>query len=238
VKKLFLIHYFFFSLSTNFLSGQNTGNLQLPFPQSDYVEIIGMTSKDIRDINNNDRFKVDGSPYLYDHWSNLAQVYYLEKVYELKTSNYNIYADRFEAKISADSVFVVNPLNVKKIKINDKKFNQYEDPESLKTGYFEELIDFDNYRILRKYNVKIKSSAVNPLTNEKLDNDKIIKYETFYIYNNLNNSLDNIKLKKSTIEPLFKNDNIDMLNKFIKNNRLNYKDINDIIKIVKYYNAL
>ena len=246
MKNVFVLSFFvLININTNAqLAGQvatpiNEDGLSLPFPSSDYVQIVALGSDRLREVYNKKiNNGVDGSPYLYDSWNNYSKIYFRDKTYEIKYFNYNIYADRFEAKLSSDSVFVINSWNVKKVVINDRVFNQFMDPEINTNSYFENLIDFDDYQILRKYNVKIKSSAINPLTNEKLGNDQIIKYETFYIYNNLNNSLDKIKLKKSIIEPLFKTDNINMLNKFINNNRLNYKDINDIIKIVKYYNTL
>lgn len=214
-------------------------NLLLPLPNSDYARIVALGSDRLREVYNKKLNNgVDGSPYLYDSWNNHSKIFFRDKTYEIKSFNYNIYADRFEAKLSSDSVFVINSWNVKKVLINDRVFNQFMDPETKSNSYFEDLIDFDNYRILRKYSVKIKSGAVNPLTNEKLANDELVKYETFYIYNNANNNLDKVKLKKSSIESLFKKESINDLNKFIKANRLKYNDINEIIKIVKYYNTL
>jgi hypothetical protein len=213
--------------------GQNTGNLQLPFPQSDYVQIVGMSSKDVRDIsNNNTDNKIDGSPYLFDSWNNSAKVFYQDREYVLKSFNYNIYKGRFEAKISNDSVFVINPINVKKVNVNGNVFSHYFDPESQETSYFEELIDFDDFRILIKYNVKIKSGPINPLTNEKLSNDQITKYEKYYLCKLQDNTLTNINLNKTNIQSLFTKEKLYNINKYVKDNHLKYNNISDVINMV------
>ena len=239
MKKAIFTIYISVLLFNNILFGQNTGDLQLPFPDSDYVQILGMTSTDFRNLSNNKtNDKVDGSPYLFEHWINLAKVFYNDREYDFQSFNYNIYAERFEVKIAEDSVFVINSLNVKKVIVNNKVFKHYMDSESQKNVYFEEIIDFDDYRILRKHSVKINSGTINPLTREKLSNDRLVKNETFYIFDLMDQSLKIIQLKKSNIQPLIKKEKLDNINKYIIENRLKYKDIDDLKKIIKYYNTL
>ncbi len=60
---------------------------------------------------------IKGSPYLYDSWVNGGKVFLSNKVISIKSFNYNIKFERFEAKISKDSVFAVDPQGVKKIEI-------------------------------------------------------------------------------------------------------------------------
>jgi hypothetical protein len=188
--------------------------------------------------NNNVNNSVDGSPYLYESWNNLSKIYYKDKIYTINSFNYNLYADRFEAKLSSDSVFVINQESVKKVTVNNNVFSQYKDPESQKTSYFEELIDFDGYRFLRKYNTKIKEASTNPLTKEKLSNDQLIKFETYFLCQLNDHNLTQINLKKSSVQSLFSKEKLDFVNRFVKDNHLKYNDIKDVVKIVKYYNAL
>ena len=221
------------------LSGQNTGDLQLPFAQTDYVQILGMSGNDMRNLSNNKLpDKVDGSPYLYESWNNSGKVFFLDKEYSLKSFNYNLYLDRFEAKLSKDSVFVINSSNVHEVLFNYKIFKHYIDPESQKIRYFEELIDFDNYRILRKNAVKIKPGATNPLTKEKLTNDQLIKEESYYIFDLNDNSLIKIKLKKATFQTLFRKEALNNVKNYVNENHLNYRDPEDVKKIVEHYNTL
>ena len=214
-------------------------DLLLPFPKSDYSQIVGLRSDKLREVYNaKSNTKVDGSPYLYESWNNGSKIYYKDKIYSLESLNYNIYADQFEAKISSDTVFVFNSENVKKVVIKNKVFTRYHRLDSQNNGYYEELVDFDGYRILRKYNTKIKDGATNPLTKIKLSNDELIKFETYYIFNMNNDSLIEIKLKKSTFEVLFEKNKLNELNKFIKGNNLKYNEINDIVRIIGHYNSL
>jgi hypothetical protein len=233
---LFIISY---NLIAQLAAPVSEDALSLPFPRSDYAQIVALSSGEVRDVyNKRTNTKVDGSPYLYDTWFNHSKIFFQDKVYTISTFNYNIFSDRFEAKLSKDSVFVIDPLNIKKVIINERVFNHYQDPESKKNAYFEELIDFDNYRMLRKYSIKTKSGTLNPLTREKLSNDKLVKIEDYYITDLNNNSFKKLKLKKLAFEALINKENLNKINKFIKDNDLKYTDIYDIIKILKYYNSL
>ena len=244
------------NLFFNFLYGQlNSGNstvnglpvsdmysedaLLLPYPKSDYTQILGLRSDNLREIyNKNLKNGVDGSPYLYESWDNSSKIFYKDKIYSINTLNYNLYADRFEAKLSLDSVFALNPESVKKVILNNRVFREYLEPESQISGYYEELGDFEGYRLLRKYSVKVKDAPVNPLTNVKVSNDELVQSEVFYIIDLTTNNLNKIKLKKSDIEPLFKKEKLNSLNKFVKANHLKYNDTDDIGKIIRHYNTL
>ena len=193
----------------------------------------------IRDVNNRNQPLVDGSPYLFKNWNNKSKIYYDNRVYVINNFNYNIYSERFEAKLSEDSILIINPRNIISILINEKTFGRYLDPEFQRNSYFEELVKInDDYLFLKKYIVAIKEGPRNPLTKEKMANDYLVKSEIFYMCDLKDNTLKKVKLKKSAIESLFKTENLNSLNKFIKNNRLKYNDVNDIVKIIKYYNSL
>jgi len=53
-----------------------------------------------------------------------------------------------------------------------------------------------------------------------------------------NNELKKIKLKKSTILGLFKTDYTDNINNYAKKDKLKYKSIKDVRKLILYYNSL
>ncbi len=218
---------------------QQEDALSLPFPSSDFVQLKGVSYSEVINVYNKKiNTKIDGSPYLYDSWFNHSKIYFRDKVYNISSLNYNIYAERFEAKLSEDSVLIINSGNVKKVMINERIFNQYLDTEVQKQSYFEEIIDFDNYRILIKHFIKIKEGSINPLTKQNFNNDALIKKEIFYTFNLIDNSLKKIKLNKSTIESYIETDFLERVNHFVKGHSLNYKDINDVKRILEYYNSL
>lgn len=216
----------------------NEEGMSLPL-MSEYGKITGLDSKTFREtLNNKEESVVLGSPYLFEVWNNPAKVFFRDKIYRINSFNYNIYAERFEAKLSEDSVFIINSWNVKKVIVNNRIFSHYTDPETQNVSYFEELAEFDNYRILSKHFVTIKSGPINPLTKLKLNDDAFIKKEVFYLCNLNDNSIKKIQLKKSDFQSLFKQEKRNELNKFSKNYHLNYRNIGDVKKIIQYYNTL
>jgi len=192
----------------------------------------------IREVGSKNQPNIDGSPYLFKSWNNRSKIIYENKEFIINNFNYNIYSERFESKLSEDSIFIINPRNVKNILINDKLFGRYLDPEFQRNSYFEEISKFEDHLLLKKYIVKIKKGSINPLTKEKLTNDALVMDEIFYLCDLKDMTLKKTKLKKSTFLQLFKKEYIDDLNEFVKINKLHYNDVDDIKKIVQYYNTL
>lgn len=220
--------------------GISEDGVSLPFPSSDYAQIVALSSAEVREVYNKEiKTPVDGSPYLYDSWFNQSKIYFKDKVYNISSFNYNVYSDRFEAKLSKDSVLIINPDGVNKVVMNNKTFERYYDPETQKNYYFEQLIKFDHYILVKKYTKKVKSGSVNPLTKQKLTNDILVQDEHFYL-NDVNNENDLrvIKLNKSEILSRINKEHLEQVKSFVKEKGLNYKDEKDIIKIITYYNSL
>lgn len=192
----------------------------------------------VREAGSKHQPDIDGSPYLFKSWNNRSKIIYENKEFVINIFNYNIYSERFESKLSEDSIFIINPRNVKNILINDKLFGRYLDPEFQRNSYFEEIIKIDDFMLLKKYVVKIKKGSINPLTKEKLTNDALVMDEIYYLCDIKDMTLNKIKLKKSTFSQLFKKDYIEDINSFVKINKLKYNDVEDIKKTVQYYNTL
>ena len=192
----------------------------------------------VREAGSKHQPDIDGSPYLFKSWNNPSKIIYENKEFPIDIFNYNIYSERFESKLSEDSIFIINPRNVKNILINDKLFGRYLDPEFQRNSYFEEIIKIEDYILLKKYVVKIKKGSINPLTKEKLTNDALVMDEIYYLCDFKDMTLKKTKLKKSTFLQLLKKGNIDDINGFVKINKLKYNDVDDIKKIVQYYNTL
>ena len=190
--------------------------------------------------NNRNGLKVDGSPYLFKSWNNPSKIVYGDKVYIVAIFNYNIYSERFEAKLSEDSLFIINPRDIKKVIINGKVFGRYLDPDFYRNSYFEEIAKInDDNLLLKKYTVKIMPGPINPLTKEKLGNDRLVKGENYYICDLKDeNKLKKIKLKKSTVQSLFNKEVLGEIKKYVNNNDLNYRNPEDVKKILQFYNTL
>ena len=204
----------------------------------DVVEIRTAITLNGMKVSKKSKAKVEGSPYLYKSWNNSAKIYFSDKVYILQSFNYNIYSERFEMKLSEDSVFIINPGNVKMVLINDKVFKRYLDPEFQRNIYFEEIIDFNEYKLLRKYGVIIKEGTLNPLTKQKINSDRLIRKDHYYLKRNDSDELEKIKLNKNIFLNLINKSSVSNIKIFVKRYKLSYKKIDDVQKIFNYYNTL
>lgn len=234
MKNIFFI--LIINLFVGILSAQDFGNLS-----KDILEIRNTINlRGTKISNSKNKIKVEGNLYLYKSWNNSGKIYFSDKVYILKSFNYNIYSDRFEIKLTEDSVFIINPGNVKMILINDKIFKRYLDQEFQRNIYFEEIIDFKEFKLLKKLGVIIREGTLDPLTKVKIQPDRFLRKDSYYLKNNENDDLEKIKLNKSKIISLI-NDNQDVINnvkQFAKKNKLSYKKIDDVNKILEFYNSL
>ncbi|MDP6864085.1 MAG: hypothetical protein QGG96_01580, partial [Candidatus Poseidoniaceae archaeon] len=75
----------------------------------------------------NTRNVVLGSVYLFDEWTNSAEIHTLSNErFLVRNINLNINRNAFEAKLNnSDSIFSFNFNNIKKILINDKTYKNY-----------------------------------------------------------------------------------------------------------------
>tara|TARA_R110000868_G_scaffold21640_12_gene89892 strand:- start:40549 stop:41205 length:657 start_codon:yes stop_codon:yes gene_type:complete len=211
----------------------------LPYPASDYLVIPGLSAMEVKEAQTITKTKsVEGSPYLYKNWYNEAEVYHNHKVYKFNSFNYNVYAERFEAKVSEDSIFIINPRYIDKIVIKDRPFKRYLDPEFQRNSYFEEIAKTDDFEIVRKYFTKIREADINPLTKVQEGSSKLIQHEMYYLIYRENQDLKRFKLKKSSVLKLIDKNYYNDIKSFKNRNRLKYNNIEDVAKIIQYYNTV
>lgn len=180
----------------------------------------------------------EGSPYLYETWDNEAKVYFNGKAYTFNTFNYNVHADQFEAKFSADSVFIVSPTGVDKVVLGNRVFRRYLDSEMQRNIYFEEIFKSVDLILLRKYSTIIKKAEVNPLTKTPMGLPVLKLKEVFYVLNGESTQLKKINLKKSSVLDLVDNKFVKEVQSYVKENKLKYNDLEDVTSILKFYNTL
>ena len=188
-----------------------------------------------------DRTKGDdsysGSNYLFNSWSNNAEVYDLKgKGYKLTNCNFNVASNTMEAMLdkSEDKTFAFNSKDVSKIKIGNKNFVKKtlnNNPNYL----LEEIIKGDKMTLLKSYSAVIVPGNVNPMTQKKLNKDKISINSSYYV--DRDGSLEEIKLKKSSVLKIM-SDKKDELKSFLSENKLSFKEDDDVKKIFRYYNSI
>ncbi len=181
---------------------------------------------------------IKGSPYLFENWYNDSKIYTNERIYKIGSFNYNIAKERFEAKISEDSVLVISTGNINQVKINNVVLKPYYESERDRFTFFEEVGHMNNNLILKKYVVKIKEGNFNPMTQKKISPDRYVNEEYLYIADNKTKLLKRLKLKKSSIINLIDSENKQEVLEFVKSNRLKYNNLSDVQKILDYQKSI
>ncbi len=227
-------------LSVTFVSLPIFGQtLQLPFASSDYVEIPGGSTLSL--VNRKDIIKnktVDGSPYIYQTWENDSKVYFEDKVYTFKRFNYNAYAERFEAKISEDSVYIINPRGVDKVIIRDKVYRRYLDTEYMRNSYFEEILVANDFLFLRKHFIVMREPNINPLTKVPEGLPKLLHQEDYYVKKGANERLEKLRFRKKEVLKLISENSLKDVETYVKKHKLKYNNLHDVVSILKYYLAI
>ncbi|WP_053991417.1 hypothetical protein [Mangrovimonas sp. TPBH4] len=214
-------------IAQNFSTGQTSNDLRRDLSQGGSIW-VSTGSK-----NSN----IEGSVYLFNSWVNISTVYMEETSYQISNLNYNIDKDQLEAKFSEDSVLVINPQKILKVKIYDVELAQHYKPNTKEKAFYQTVADTGEFMLLKQYSVSIKEGTFNPMTQQKTKPDEYVKHEDYFIKTKEQEVLKPIKLKKSTVLDLVgaKGDEI---KNYVKNNNLHYNNDSDVCKILTYYKSL
>ena len=188
--------------------------------------------------SSNQRSNIKGSPYLYDSWLNNGKVFLNDRVISMMSFNYNMKLERFEAKISEDSVFAVDPQGIKKVEIRGNEFIRTLDPEFQRNSYFEKIADINGKMLLEKHIIELKEGQVNPMTMKKMQKDALIKREIYYIANDKGEDLKKFKLKKGSILSLINKSKVSSVKVYVKEKKLKFKNPEDVKAMLEFSKTL
>ncbi|TVZ52694.1 hypothetical protein [Dokdonia sp. Hel_I_53] len=174
-----------------------------------------------------------GSNYVFENWNNDAVIVLdTGRKFSLK-QNFNINAAQgsFESKTSETSVFSFDLSNIEHVIINEDRYVVGLDPEENRLKVYRDLGSYNGKKILKGFRTERVLGHPDPLRGQV--NDEIKIRDTYYLSNE--GALEKIKLKKSTIIDLFDTDS-KSLKKYIKKERLNFKDDAHFTKLFLYLN--
>ncbi len=173
--------------------------------------------------------KAQGSVHLFKDWNNLAMIHASDaQKFSLKNINLNIERNTFESKISEDSIFTFNFNNIDKFVINNRVFkNYYNDGEN---RVFEVIYDSGQLVLLKGYKIQFVKGSPNPMLNRSTD--KTVQKEFYFIRQN--SSIRSFRLKKNNILDLLSPDQAKAAEKYVKDNRLSYKEDTDVNRILTH----
>ena len=156
---------------------------------------------------------------------------------------YNLYAQEFEMIYEGDTFAIKAPLDVQSISFSNKKFifGFYVDREFgydyLGSSYFEVLSE-GHCKLLIRHDVKIKNNS-GPVTYTWAgdESDSFVKFKQLFYQEKEGMEVMLLKKTRKNLRKIFA-DKYEKVEWYIRNEGLNVKKENDLIKVFTYYNNL
>ena len=184
----------------------------------------------------NPKRQIDGKFHLYENWNNTAIIHTLsDDKFLVKRVNLNLQRNSFESKMNnSDSIFSFTFNNIKKIVIGQAVYKNfyYNDDNRV----YQMLYESEKYKLMKGFEVKLISGSANPMVNRP--NDKYVRGEDYFIM--INGTISQVKLKKKSIFKTLKLDKLNSsnLDMFVDSNSLSLKKVEDVVKLLEYYNSI
>ncbi len=177
---------------------------------------------------------ISGTTYLFPNWIGKFEIVSKNgtksKLFNL---NYNIKSVTLESSISKDSVFQYDMQQIDYILTNNKKYKIIS--ENKMNGLFEEIFSDEKIKLFKGFSIDILQGTFNPLTQEKMVNDKFIKINTYYFY--IDNKFEKNKLNKNEVLNYLK-DKKEKVKDFVSKYKMSYTNEEDVKSILQYYSSL
>ena len=175
--------------------------------------------------------KVLGTPFAFKN-STMVINTIDGKSFKVPNGNYNAKANQIVSNFAKDSSFVFNASSIESVTINSYVAKRYKTEEG-KFRFFFDATPHSEIKLLKAYVATIKSGQINVMTKLKTSPDKYILRDHLMVSTD-NKTAVKMRLKKKTILKLF-NDKKALIEKFVDDNDLSYKEEKDLVKIFNYY---
>jgi hypothetical protein len=156
---------------------------------------------------------------------------------------YNLYAQEFEMIYDRDTFAIKAPFDVKSVSLSNKKFiyGFYVDKDYghdyIGSSYFE-VLNEGNCKLLIRHDVKIKNNS-GPVTYTWAGDgsDSFVKIKQLFYQKNNGMEVMLLRKNKKNLRKIFA-DKIEEIQRYIRKEKINVKDENDLIRVFTYYNKL
>lgn len=196
-------------------------------------------NKGIQGMNDVEYSSIQGDPFIFRNFTVGSLIAINGEKFNIEV-RYDMYANEMHLKSNNEIFAIVHPEKVKLIEADDIKFiySQYaKSPGENSTGdssYFIVSVD-GKCKLLVKKNIRIQDSEPPKLYQEAKPAKFIAIKDLYYLKINENDAV-KIKNEKELMTVL--SDKSNEVKSFIKTNKLEAGKIEDLNKIVTYYNSL
>lgn len=174
-----------------------------------------------------------GSPYFEEKFQSGTVSDNRTNSQENRKIRYNAYNDEFEV-LHLDRVYSVAKSSFLKITMDGRKFEFYAfqnlNSKKSTTGYLE-VLDEDKLYLRHKKEIKEGRESVNSMAANIPD--KLVVINQLFGKSE-NETVQEVKWKSKTIIEMYASDDPKKFKSFLKENNLNLKDKNDLIKAISY----
>lgn len=224
----------FLTLNSLFAQGGGANYLDVKSTLANLNTLGGVTQNGVWSIPKVEDKTITGTNYLFKNFEGLYVV--TNKAgnsFKLLNLNYNLSSETLETRISKDSVFQYDLKEIDYVASGNKKYKNL-DTSNL-NGLVLEVFKGKNFDIYRKSDISVLEGTINPMTQEKIQQDKYVQSYTYYT--NTNGIIEKIKFNKSAVLKLTK-DKQAQVKEYAKANNLDFNNEIDVNIILKYNESL
>ena len=167
----------------------------------------------------------NGDVYLFPKWSNNAKIFIGNKIYLMSNINFNVTNNSVYSRVARDKYFKYKGFSMDAISINNRLFKR------VGNSFFEVLYENDKSQFLKKYEIEVQRSEptrIGGVSHGSARNKIVFKY-----FVESKDELISITLKKKSILGSFAIEK-DVVESFVKTEKLSYKNENDVVEIIKF----
>ena len=191
----------------------------------------GVTQNGVWSIPKMEDKTITGTNYLFKNFEGLYVVTNKSgNSFKLLNLNYNLSSGTLETKISKDSVFQYDLKEIDYVASGNKKFKNLD--TNVLNGLVLEVFNGKNFDIYRKSDISVLEGTINPMTQEKIQQDKYVQSYTYYT--NTNGNIEKFKFNKNAILKLTKDKQV-QVREYAKSSNLDFNNEVDVNIILKYY---
>lgn len=172
--------------------------------------------------------EVTGNPFLYEAWDNKGVVYAEGVAHSIDKLNYNMYTDEVAELKSKDKVFVFDKAVIDSLEISGRQFKK------LNGSFYETLGGGGKVALLKQHTIRVQKGQFNP-TDGSTTPSRLVQMDDYYTYKS--GKIEKFKPSKGNIMDLFA-DKQGEIKKLIKDEKLSFKNEEDLKRIFNFYDGL
>lgn len=162
--------------------------------------------------------------YMFPKWNNNGVLFVGNNVYGFGNINFNISTNSIDSRVSRDKFFMFKSTSVDSVSINGHMFKK------VGNTLYEVLYEKKNDMFLKKYDIKYTAGHEGRMGGVQGASQTAVVYK--YVVKS-NDEFKRVELNKKSITALFENKK-DVLESFVKKERLSFKKEKDIIRMFEY----